>query len=293
MRSIEVSAKTVDEAVKKGLAELALSIDEVNVEVIAEAEAGSFLGIGRKPAIVRLTVVDKAVATDETVASGAMPTTAQEGEEAVSLPVGFADYVEIEKSEDQPYSDKTSSASEPLHKAAHFLQGILNNLHLEDTLSYSETDDVMHFNITGEDCGILIGRRGDTLRSLQYLLSLVVHQAGSDKRVILDIGDYYEKRKEALVNLAKRTARRSLLTGNAYELNPMRSLDRRIIHETLSGVQGIVTYSEGEDPNRYVVIDLGEDYTPEMPLPAELADAAAFDAEGTDNEEFEYEQEAE
>lgn len=257
MRSIEVKGKTVEEAVSNGLQELNLTRDAVEVTVLQQPEAGSFLGIGRKAAVVRLTEKDKQQA--ETC----------ENSEAVGEE-------EHEKTEATVADTQAAIAA-----AEKFLRDILSNMHVANVLKCQESEDTLHFNISGEDCGILIGRRGETLRSLQYLTSLVVHQAGCDKRVILDIGDYFEKRKNTLILLAKKTAKRSLLNGNAYELNPMRSLDRRVIHEALAGIKGILTYSEGEEPNRYVVIDLSEDYQPNMPLPEELADLDDNDTENT------------
>lgn len=242
MRSVEIKAKTVEDAISQGLSELNLTKEQVKIEVLQEAEAGSFLGFGRKSAIVKLSELDKPV--EEIV------------KPSENAPTEFADAKEA---------------------ARKFLSDILTNMHVEHVLTCEEDDESLHFNISGDDCGILIGRRGETLRSLQYLTSLVVHQAGSEKRVILDIGDYFEKRKQALIHLAKTTAKRSLLNGNAYELSPMRSLDRRIIHETLTGIKGILTYSEGEEPNRYVVIDLSEDYVPNQAIPAELSDADSDD----------------
>lgn len=255
MRSVEIKAKTINEAINQGLAELNLAKDAVTIEVIQEPEAGSFLGFGRKLAIVKLTEIDgasKEAATTETKS----------------------------ESLDSASTTQTVSAKDA---ACKFLEDILSNMHVEHLLKCEEDDESLHFNISGDDCGILIGRRGETLRSLQYLTSLLVHQLGSEKRVILDIGDYYEKRKQALVNLAKATAKRSLLNGNAYELSPMRSLDRRIIHEALTGIKGILTYSEGEEPNRYVVIDLSEDYEPNQPLPEELKDIDTDDGVSTED----------
>lgn len=233
MRSIEVKAKTIDEAVSQGLAQLGLTKDAVVIKVLQEPEAGSFLGFGRKSAIVQLTELDDAT-------------------------------IEQTKADETPVDAKSA--------AEKFINDILNNMHVVNVLKCEEDEESLHFNISGDDCGILIGRRGETLRALQYLTSLVVHQAGSDKRVILDVGDYFEKRKDALIKLAKQTAKRSLENGNAYELSPMRSLDRRVIHECLTGIKGILTYSEGDEPNRYVVIDLSEDYVPNMPIPEELKD---------------------
>lgn len=246
MRSLEVKAKTIDEAISQGLLELNLPKEAVDVEILQEPEAGSFLGFGRKLAIVKLTELEK---TTSCLTSEANTET-----KAACNALSVAECVD---------------AKEAAYK---FLEDILANMHVEHVLKCEEDEESLHFNISGDDCGILIGRRGETLRSLQYLTSLVVHQAGSEKRVILDIGDYFEKRKQALIHLAKSTAKRSLLNGNAYELSPMRSLDRRIIHEALTGIKGLLTYSEGDEPNRYVVIDLSEDYVPNQPLPAELCD---------------------
>jgi spoIIIJ-associated protein len=172
---------------------------------------------------------------------------------------------DVEAEEDQEQADDAENLSEEERLALgrdtveDFLRSILESFHLDEVnnLNVSVEDGRIMAKIEGEDCGILIGRKGATLRSLQYLTSLAANKVTKSRvRLTLDIGSYKEKRNSSVVDLAIRTAKRAVETGQAFELSPMSASERRVVHESLQGFEGITTYSEGEEPNRYVVIDL-------------------------------------
>jgi len=117
------------------------------------------------------------------------------------------------------------------------------------------SEDTVNLRIEGDDLGILIGRKGQTLQSMQYLISLAVNrQDGEWMRINLDIGDYRARREESLRALALRAARRVQETGRRVALSAMSAAERRIVHQVLNEVSGVTTQSEGQEPYRRVVI---------------------------------------
>lgn len=205
--SIEKTGKTVQEAITAALAELKLSEEEVDVEVIEEGNKGIFGLIGSKTAKVKVTVK------------------------------------EIE-------SNRCDLASD-------FLYTILQNMGVEADISVNEDDESIVVDINGDDIGIIIGRRGETMDSLQYLTSLVVNKGFEDyKRVTLNVENYRQKREETLVKLANRLADKVVKYKKPVSLEPMNPYERRIIHSTLQGHKYVETYSVGEEPKRKVVITL-------------------------------------
>ncbi len=144
--------------------------------------------------------------------------------------------------------------------ASNFLSEVLGAMKMEDAeinVEYDEEEKSMNIELSGSDMGILIGKRGATLDSLQYLVSLVVNKESEDYiRVKVDTENYRERRKETLENLAKNVASRVKRTGQKVELEPMNPYERRIIHSALQDNKYVETFSEGEEPNRHVVVRL-------------------------------------
>ncbi len=144
-------------------------------------------------------------------------------------------------------------------KAVNFLVDVLNcmEIHNEVKCTYDEEEKTMNFEILGDDMGVLIGKRGQTLDSLQYLISLVVNKDSDDYiKIKLDTENYRERRKETLENLAKNIAGKVKKTGKAVALEPMNPYERRIIHSALQNDKYVETHSEGEEPYRKVVVTL-------------------------------------
>ncbi|EJO5348116.1 protein jag [Clostridium botulinum] len=139
-----------------------------------------------------------------------------------------------------------------------FLESILKHMNVEAKIDIKEKKDVIKINLAGSDMGIIIGYRGETLDSLQYLVSLVINkdQSCEYKRVILDTENYREKREETLKKLARRLGKKAKETGKSIKLEPMNPYERRIIHSELQNNNYVETYSEGEEPFRKVVINL-------------------------------------
>lgn len=146
--------------------------------------------------------------------------------------------------------------------AKEFLTGVFKTMDMEVEIEseYDEVEKEMSLNLIGDDMGILIGKRGQTLDSIQYLTSLVVNKGEEEYiRVKVDIENYRERREETLVNLAKNLAHKVKRTHREVELEPMNPYERRVIHSTLQGDKYVLTRSEGEEPYRHVVIALKRD----------------------------------
>lgn len=205
MDCIEVSAKTVDDAITEGLIKLGTTSDKVETEIIEKGSAG-FLGIGSKPAIVKIW--------------------------------------------------KKFSIEE-------FVKGFLNdvfhamNMEVEIIVKKSEDEKNIDVELKGEEMGVLIGKRGQTLDSLQYLTNLAVgKQINEFVKVKIDTENYRKRRRDTLENLAKNIAYKVKRTKRPVSLEPMNPYERRVIHSTLQNDKYVSTHSEGEEPYRYVVVTL-------------------------------------
>lgn len=157
----------------------------------------------------------------------------------------------------KPARVKVIYEDDPGVLACEFLRKLTAAMSVQADFEVSKRDDHILINITGSDLGILIGRRGDTLESIQFLTNLAVARKLFDKtKIILDVEGYRKRREETLVKLAKKLAEKVKKTGNRIVLEPMSPQERRIIHTALQNEWKILTFSEGEEPYRRVVISL-------------------------------------
>ena len=145
--------------------------------------------------------------------------------------------------------------SDPLERVETVLDEIIDALDLEAEIVVEEDDEQIAARIEGEDLGLLIGRRGQTIEALQLLCYRVAFRGRPDrKRVSVDAAGYRERRREAVERQADRAAERALESGKEIELEPMSASERKIIHDRLKDRSGIETFSEGEDPDRCVIV---------------------------------------
>jgi len=155
-------------------------------------------------------------------------------------------------------SEQTQRALEELQEmVVPFLNGLLETLDKTGEVKVEEDDGLVEVRVVGENLGVLIGPRGAVLSSLYDVLSTVIQSQAAGRRyprIRLDVGDYRKKRREALVDFAKDLASESLNTGKEIVLEPMSAGDRKIVHDTVSAIDGVKTQSEGDDPLRRVVI---------------------------------------
>ena len=229
MEYIEVSAKTVEDAISEAAIKLEVPSDKIEYEVITEGSTG-FLGlIGSKPAVIK--------------------------------------------------------ARKKFNLLDHTRMFKAMNVDVNSTVDYDEESRTMNIVFDGEDMGLLIGKRGQTLDSLQYIISLVVNkESDSYIRIKVDTENYRERRKATLENLAKNLAYKVKRTRRPVSLEPMNPYERRVIHSVLQNDRYVETHSEGEEPYRKVVITLKKDYRERSPR-------SGYNREGRYNRENNYNRE--
>ena len=205
MDYIEITAKTLDDAITEACQKLMITSDKLDYFVVEEG-SGGFLGLGSKQATIKAKVKNSIV-----------------------------------------------------DNVTEFLEKVFNAMNMIVTIevNYNENDRNMDISLAGAEMGVLIGKRGQTLDSLQYLASLVVNKESSEYiRVKVDTEDYRKRRKETLENLAKNIAFKVKRSRRPVSLEPMNPYERRVIHSILQGDRFVTTYSEGEEPFRRIVVTL-------------------------------------
>ena len=203
MEYIEVSAKTVDDAVTEALIKLGATSDQIEYEVVEKGSTG-FLGIGSKAAVIK---VRKKCSTEDVIRE--------------------------------------------------FLGKVFDAMELEVEIQITNSENNYSVELKGDEMGVLIGKRGQTLDSLQYLTNIAVNKNSDEYvKVKIDTEDYRKRRKETLENLAKNIAYKVKRTKRPVSLEPMNPFERRVIHSALQNDKFVTTHSEGEEPYRHVVVTL-------------------------------------
>ena len=275
MEFLEVSAKTVDEAITKACIDLGQSSDQLEIQVISEGSTG-FLGIGSKPAVIQVRKKEEEKPVPEVKPEPEIKevpeepreeikkTQARPHQKKVKEPIKEEPAEETEteqpvfreKKEEIP--ERTSEEIVMMKAAAsQFLENVFKamDLPVDITMNYEQETGSLNIDLAGNDMGLLIGKRGQTLDSLQYLVSLVVNKDQKNYvRVKLDTEDYRKRRKDTLENLAKNIASKVRRTQKPVSLEAMNPYERRIIHSALQGNRYVETYSEGNEPYRHVVV---------------------------------------
>jgi spoIIIJ-associated protein len=203
MSKIEVTAKTVEDAVTEALIQLETTSDKIEYEVIEKGSSG-ILGIGKKSAVIRAW--------------------------------------------------KTEG---PDIEVQNFLKNMFDAMHMEVEVDFQEDKEnhTMDIDLRGNDMGILIGKRGQTLDAIQYLVNLVANKKSEDYiRVKVDTENYRKRRKDTLENLARNIAYKVKRTRRSISLEPMNPYERRVIHSALQNDRYVSTHSEGDEPFRHVVV---------------------------------------
>lgn len=178
--------------------------------------------------------------------------------------------VETENSENIEEAEANFDIEKFTEISNEFIDKILKPLEIKYDTDITMDKNVLNVNILGneKDLGIVIGKRGTTLDSIQYILSLIINKhSDSFVRVIVDSSGYREKRKNTLISLAEKTANRALRTGRPAKLEPMNAHERKIIHEALKDFEGVFTHSEGQEPNRRIVVQIKKEYWDNFYIP--------------------------
>ena len=275
---------TVDEAIKKGLKDLSLTEDAVKIEVIEGGSAGIF-GLFKKEAKVKLIPLDEEYNKAEATAKVAevakkeekvveVDKTIEKAEVAVEKVAEqevHVEKIEIVEEETVVETEVTETAEETVKKAKRedyivknqdrivsYLQNIVIAMGYPDATVDFREDGNRHFTLnikTEENTSLIIGKRGVTLNSLQFLVNNFAKKFSSHYfRIEVDCDDYRENRKKTLEDLALNLAKKSKKIGKPVELEPMTSIERKIIHNALTGIKNVETESRGEEPHRYLVI---------------------------------------
>ena len=280
MSYIDVTGKTEEEAVRKGLEQLGMDRDDVSVEILERAKSG-FLGIGSSPARVRLTYgpEEAPVAEPAPVVKPVVQKPAAEKEQKPARPAApkaAEKPVRPEKTERAPRpekADKPQRTERPEKKEipaidlplceddnaqriVAFVSGLLEHMDSAAQVKVYEMEKGRYKVILeGDKLGQLIGRRGETLDAIQQLTNYAVN-TGSDKRIRIqmDAENYRAKREQSLESLANKVAAKVAKYRRSVTLEPMNAYERHVIHAALQDVKGVTTYSIGTEPNRRVVV---------------------------------------
>lgn len=273
MNYVIKTGKSVDEAVREALSELNISREDAEIEILDEGQKG-FLGlIGSKDATVKVwqkedetkSILNE-IFNEEIESEKSQDAVQNDVElEIENNEVSSNDEKEVQEVIDVEESLKSieEENEEILATAREFISKILETLELENIVEMELDDNTLNINVNGDEnrLGILIGKRGVTLDSIQYILNLLVNKKSSRYiRVNLDSSGYREKRKETLINLANKMANKVTKIGRSVKLEPMNSYERKIIHTALQDYEGVLTHSEGKDPFRKVVIQKERKY---------------------------------
>ena len=266
MEFVEFSAKTVQDAITEACTHFIVTSSSLEYEVVEEGSSG-FLGIGSKPAIIKARVKSEEVEEAKSVFSESAKEEKKENKEAKKENKKEAKAEVKENKKEEKASEKKEekkreinvNAAEVEKTANDFLKDVLDKMGIanEITTKYDSNENCLNIEISGEDMGVLIGKRGQTLDSLQYLVSLVVNKGTKEYiRVKVDTENYRERRNKTLENLAKNMAFKVKRTRRSVTLEPMNPYERRVIHSALQNDSYVTTHSEGEEPYRKVVITL-------------------------------------
>ena len=273
--SLNVNAKTIDEAIEQGLSQLGLARDQVEIEIVSEGKRGLF-GLGAEEAVVRLTPkTDSAgtetVSEDSPVEAAAVidrtdPGSFVEQDMPDTAGAGILAEAEVEAplpdQEERVEVDEFQDGSVEAIGTA-YLTGLLARMGVEAEVSTRIAEDLVErgeepplvFDVTGKDLGILIGRRNETLQALQFMLRLMVSkELGSWQPLVVDVESYRARRRQSLRNMAQRMADRAVANQERVVLEAMPAYERRIIHIALRDNPSVTTQSIGHEKNRKVTI---------------------------------------
>ena len=261
MDYIQVSAKTVEDAVLEAAMKLATTREHLEYEVIEKGSAG-FLGFGAKAAVIKARAL-----TDEEIEKAAveLEPVKEVVKQEVKKEVKEEKKVEkVEKTEETVVEKaaKAVAAGKEI-SAEDFLKDVFKAMDMVVDIKVTENkeENSLDIELAGEEMGVLIGKRGQTLDSLQYLVSLVVNKYSDEYvRVKIDTENYRERRKETLENLARNIAYKVKRTRKTVSLEPMNPYERRVIHSALQNDRYVTTHSEGEEPYRRVVVTLKDNH---------------------------------
>lgn len=258
------TGKTVDEAIEKGLSELGLTRLSSHIKVVSREKKG-FLGFGKQPAQVEISEIDKSprpikstaqtLVSSEEIDKANAPQSSRVTAPSL-LPTSETEVAEssesTERLDDEPAVADINQAQADV---VAYLEKIIYEMDVEATLHVSHTKGQIHIQIETPEAGRVIGYHGKVLKALQLLAQNFLHDKHSRYfSISLNVHDYNEHRRETLIDHSQKMAKRVLDTGQPVTMDPMSNQERKIVHKTISRISGVISLSQGKDPNRYVVI---------------------------------------
>lgn len=269
---ITVTERTIEDALTEAKIILGAASDEIEYEIIEKGSNG-FLGMGAKNAVIKVRKLEPTELEQAKAPIPEEPETLTKDTAKVSSKSDFVtlqtvpdkpiqqkqsqDFTEINESNSKENKLSKSDIDEITKSASNFLALVFNDLNMsvDITVDYNEKDKMLTFNLSGDEMGLLIGKRGQTLDALQYLTSLAANRGNQHYiHIKLDTENYRERRKATLENLAKNISAKVKRTRRPVSLEPMNPYERRIIHYALQTDKFVTTHSEGEDPYRKIIV---------------------------------------
>jgi spoIIIJ-associated protein len=238
METLEIEGKTIDEAIEKACYEFNVAREKLNIEIISEGTPG-FLGLGGKKAKIRASIMSLDV--------------------TLNAPLEQPQEMIQEETPDDSGSGKskeTEDSGESVGmKAKMFLEGILSRMNLSCSVTFEETSEMIVLNIKGDGSGLLIGKRGQNLDAIQYIVNRTVRKSSNvPKIIVVDTEDYRKRREDSLVALAEKIGNKVKKVKKAAALSYLNAHDRRIIHLALQNEKLLTTKSQGEGEYRKIII---------------------------------------
>lgn len=251
MREIEIKATSVEQAIAEGLIELGASRDQVDIDIITEPKLfkKACVKISLKPEI-NLVAND----SDKTIDT---PIIEEKIEQSTNSETdgNVAKFADTDKTNTTSIDSVVGDYDKDDEHIIDFVSTLFKNMNLNCTLKVTSTRDSLSILIGGTDSNLTIGYRGETLDAIQYITLLVANKpVRFAKRLVIDAEGYREKRAATLTALSKKLASQAVKSGKAIELEPMNPFERRVIHTALQENPAVTTLSEGDEPNRFVVI---------------------------------------
>lgn len=258
MNTITVSGKTVELAIEQGLKQLNTTREQVLIVVIQEGKKG-ILGFGKQDALVSLTlkISQKVDETEFVDVDNEVVEVAKEKEDAV-----FENNIKkVEEQEVIKESSEKLSLNDKYKAVVDYLINVSKEYGADITVDIKETTKMLTFQIETERAGLLIGKYGKIINGLQVLVQTLVYRDHEKApMVVVNIGDYRQKREEKLKEIAERTAKKVLRTRQAVYLEPLPAFERKIVHAHISKYDQLVTQSEGKEPHRYLKVEFNNQY---------------------------------
>ncbi|MCL5807749.1 MAG: Jag N-terminal domain-containing protein [Deltaproteobacteria bacterium] len=265
MEVMEIEGKSIDEAIENACSAFQVPREKLNIEIISEGSPG-FLGIGAKKALIRANLLTIDMMLDAPFTRPVVRPKTHQLPVHTSEPAARRKSVRVPEAQDKtaippapaarPVLSMTGGDGEPAkEKAKRILDGILTRMQIDSPVAVEETEEAIILNIKGDGSGLLIGKRGQNLDAIQYIVNKAVHHSvNGHKMIVIDTEDYRERREESLVAMAMKLGEKVKKTRKPVTVGHMNAHDRRIIHLAIQNDATLTTKSRGEGEYRKILI---------------------------------------